>query len=555
MPQVTTPRPSVPCPVCGDPTLPAVLSEAAWLPATALVRLAGAHPGWARDDGSCPACAQDALLAVLLHHGHNAFHASIQEQWPIDAESAFGAIPTPLRLHADPRFTGRGVTMAFVDAGFYPHPDLVDPINRIRAWVDASNPAIDSREFGPADRPQWPGWDRQAAAQWHGLMTTAAACGNGALSHGFYRGLAPDARLLLVQVADASGHIGNAAIARALAWIAGNAERLDVRVVNLSLGGDPVAVPGDNEVDAAVAALVDRGIAVVAAAGNEGERRLVPPASAAAAITVGGLDDRNTFAHDAWEVWHSNYGETHGRVPKPEVVAPSLHVVAPILPDSPLATEARGLFARRGATDAEEALALRKLVTPHYQHVEGTSVAAPLVAAIVACMLEANRALTPRRVRELLQAAARHVPGASVDRQGAGAVDAGRAVTMALADRHSPQANFAVTPVFEGGSVRFLLHDHSASHVAVLGSWDGWRSPGLLATRLEDGLWQARLTPVPSGVHTYKFLLDGTRWLVDPANPTRVTDEGGRWNSLLDSAGRMQTRCAPPFPASNEGSR
>lgn len=534
MPVITTRGSRVACPLCGDPTSPVTLNEAAWLPASALARLVDAHPGWTRDDGTCPACAQEALLAVLLLHGHNAFHATVQAQWPLDAESAFGALPTPLRLHADPRFTGRGVTMALVDAGFYPHPDLVEPANRIRAWVDASGPEIASRDFGSAERPQWPGWDRQAAVQWHGLMTTVTACGNGTRSHGFYRGLAPDARLVLVQVADQSGHIGNPAIARALSWIAGHADRLGIRVVSVSLGGDDVASPRDNDVDAAVARLVDRGIVVVVAAGNDGERRLVPPASAPEAITVGGLDDRNSFGHEAWALWHSNYGETLGKTPKPELVAPSLHVVAPILPDSTLAQEARALFSRRGEADADAALAVRKMVTPHYQLVEGTSFAAPIVAGIVAGMLEANASLTPRRVRELLQAASQPVPGASLERQGAGAVDAGRAVTMALGDLHTRRADFAASPVVEGASVRFLLHDHTVSRVAVLGSWDGWATPGLVAVPIEEGLWEARLAHLPPGSHTYKFLLDGERWLVDPANPSRATDESGHWNSRLD---------------------
>jgi len=522
------------CSMCGTRADAAHLAETAWLPDVVVSRLADEHPGWKREDGGCPACVQEALLGVLLHHGHNAFHAGVQSVWPLDPEAAFGAIPTPLRLHADPRFTGRGVTVAFVDAAFYPHPDLTAPVNRIRAWADASGEAIDSREYGPNEQPRWPGWDRQSASQWHGLMTTNAACGAATLSHGFYRGMAPEARLVLVQVADGRGHIGNAAIARALRFLGERATRLGIRIVSLSLGGDPAPFPQDNEVDREVAALVERGIVVIAAAGNDGERRLVPPASAPSAVTVGGLDDRNDFGHEAWQLWHSNYGETVGRAPKPEVVAPSLTVVTPILPDSSLSVEARELFERRGDRAAEERIAACKLVTPHYQHVEGTSFAAPIVSGIVAGMLEANASLTPRRVKELLCGAAHPVPGASPERQGSGAVDAGRAVTLALADLHSRRADFAASPVVDGKYVRFLLHDHEASHVAVRGSWDGWGEPGIVAARIEEGLWEARLLAPPPGPHAYKFHLDGERWLVDPANPTRVTDENGNWNSFID---------------------
>jgi serine protease AprX len=534
MPSIEKAEAGAACPMCGNGSEAGVLAEVAWLPEAAIARLADQHPGWKREDGGCPACAQEALLAVLLHHGHNAFHAGVQSVWPLDPEAAFGAIPTPLRLHADPRFTGRGVTIAFVDAGFFPHADLCRPVNRIRAWADAAGPSIVAREFRAGDEPQWPGWDSQAAGQWHGLMTTASACGAATLSHGLYRGLAPDARLVLVQVADGAGHIGNPAIARALRWLRENAGRLGIRIVSLSLGGDPVSPGQDNEVDREVAALVDHGLVVVAAAGNDGVRRLVPPGSAPAAITVGGLDDRNDFSHDSWELWHSNYGETTGRAPKPELVAPSLRVVAPILPGSKLAADAPALFLRRPDPAVESEIAACKLVTPHYQHVEGTSFAAPIVAGIVAGMLEANASLTPRRVKELLQAAAHPVPDASAERQGAGAVDAGRAVTLALADLHSRRADFAATPLVEGNCVRFLLHDHTASNVVVCGSWDGWSSAGVRAVRIEDGLWEARLVAAPPGQHTYKFLLDGERWLVDPANPSRVTDDAGNWNSFID---------------------
>ena len=48
----------------------------------------------------------------------------------------FGVIPTSLRLNANPEYTGKGVTVAFLDSGFFPHPDLVTPVNRVVAYED-----------------------------------------------------------------------------------------------------------------------------------------------------------------------------------------------------------------------------------------------------------------------------------------------------------------------------------------------------------------------------------------------------------------------------------
>ena len=265
----------------------------------------------------------------------------------------------------------------------------------------------------PIRTPRWPGWDHQRPRQWHGLMTSVAAAGNGFLGHGLYRGLASEAELVLVQVAGAEGRIGNPAIARALRWLEQHAEEFGLSVVSLSLGGDTVEPLRGNPVDEAVAALVRRGVVVVAAAGNDGVRRLVPPGTAPEAITVGGLDDRSLLDPAQRELWHSNYGEGSDGTAKPEVVAPSLWVVAPVLPHTALAQEAQGLFERRAAGDpaVEPRIQELKLVTPFYQHVEGTSFAAPVVASLVACLREAAPALAPAGIARLLCATARRVPG------------------------------------------------------------------------------------------------------------------------------------------------
>ena len=392
------------------------------------------HPGWRTERGACPTCVQEALLRVLLRRSDAVAYQGQEGSQPPDDAAAFGALPTPLRMHADPRYTGRGVTLALVDAGFHPHPDLVEPANRVRAWVDAAVDPPVARFFGPDEIPAWPGSGAGAPPQWHGLMTSAVAAGNGRLSHGFYRGLGSESNLVLIQVREPSGHISSGGILRALQWILDHGPGLGVQVVSLSVGGDDGPLRRDEPVDRTIDDLTAIGVLVVAAAGNDGQRRLVPPATAPAALTVGGLDDKNTFDHDAMELWHSNYGAAATGEGKPELVAPSLWVVAPILPGTRAAEEAASLFAARarGESDKEERLARLKLITPHYHHVDGTSVAAPLVASVAACMLQANGRLTPALLRRNLLRACRPVPGAPRERQGAGAVDAGVAVMLAL---------------------------------------------------------------------------------------------------------------------------
>jgi serine protease AprX len=290
----------------------------------------------------------------------------------------------------------------------------------------------------------------------------------------------------------------------------------------------------------AVARLVARGITVVVAAGNDGARSLTPPATSVDALTVGGLDDRNVLDAGARALWHANFGTAAPGWDKPELVAPSVWVVAPVLPGTDVAGEARRLFAGRAAGDSgvEARIAELRLVTPHYQHVEGTSFASPIVAGTLACMLEAlGGRLAPRRARELLLAACHPVHGASRERQGAGALDAGRAVALALAERAHGVPEFDVSPALAVDGVRFQLHDHRARTVHVVGSWDGWRRPGAAARELEPGTWEAHVAPLAPGDHAYKLVLDlgvdGTTWLPDPRNPRRAADGFGGWNSLL----------------------
>jgi serine protease AprX len=356
-------------------------------------------------------------------------------------------LPTPVRTGALPHYTGKGVTIAFIDSGFYKHIDLRA---RIRVHVDATTWDITESDDVP----------KSQAFSWHGQMTTFIACGDGTRSGGQYRGIAPDASLVLIKVSDPRNRVKEDDILRGLRWLLKHHQRYNVRVVNLSVGGDYVSYDPHHPLHRVVRALTREGISVVAAAGNSAHEYLVPPASAADAITVGGLDDHNTLDQRAWTLYTHNYGMAYDGTSKPDLIAPARWIAAPILPSTQVAMEAfwlgpllqddeshpvrrlldegrfkvglERLFGRHDEAGLREVMQQRiyahKLVDAYHQHVDGTSVAAPIVSGIIAQMLEANPALTPQQIRQTLRETAQPLPKVATELQGAGVVNAAGAV-------------------------------------------------------------------------------------------------------------------------------
>ena len=363
-------------------------------------------------------------------------------------------LSTPLRLDADERFTGRGVTIAFLDSGFYPHVDLTTPDNRIIAYRNMVDEDGDLKSLFQPD-----------VASWHGMMTSVVAAGNGSLSNGFYRGIAPGAKVVLVKLAR-TGRISEEDIQRGLEWVLEHREKYGIKVVNISAGGDYEQSYLTDELSQAVETCTASGIAVVCAVGNAGDHPnhpVFPPASAPSSIAVGGLDDSNSMNRARRGMYRSSYGPTFDGLQKPEIIAPSIWVPAPILPNTPTATEAallksldesaddklHEIIRNNPGIDGELDAALDRpvhsirqiillklrrenVITRHYKYVDGTSFSAPIVSSVIAQMLEANPALTPQEIKRILISTAERLPRYEVDRQGWGVIDPRRAVERAL---------------------------------------------------------------------------------------------------------------------------
>lgn len=366
-------------------------------------------------------------------------------------------LSTPLRLDADEHFTGKGVTIAFLDSGFYPHADLTTPENRIVAYRNLIDKDGDLSTLFQPD-----------VASWHGMMTSVVAAGNGSLSNGFYRGIASDADVVLVKLAK-TGRITDQNIEDGLAWVLEHREEHNIRVVNISAGGDYEKSYLNDPLSQAVEACSAVGIVVVCAVGNAGHmptHPVMPPASAPSCIAVGGLDDNNSINRAKRGMYRSSYGPTVDGLQKPEVIASSIWVPAPILPNTPTADQAELLslldkakddelhtiIREHPSVDAELDAALDRpvhvirqivllkfrresVITRHYKYVDGTSFAAPIVSSVVAQMIEANPSLTPSEVKRILISTSERLPHYEVDRQGWGVIDARKAVEIA----HSKQ--------------------------------------------------------------------------------------------------------------------
>ena len=363
-------------------------------------------------------------------------------------------LSTPLRLDAVERFTGKGVTIAFLDSGFYPHTDLASPRNRILAYHNLSASDGEVASLFTND-----------VSSWHGMMTSVVAAGNGTLSNGFYRGIAPEANLVLVKLAR-TGRISEQNIQDGLEWILENRTKYNIRVVNISAGGDFEQSYLHDSLSQTVEECVAQGITIICAVGNAGHlptHPIFPPASAPSAISVGGLDDKNSINRAKRGMYRSSYGPTLDGFQKPEIIAPSIWIPAPILPDTPTAQQISLLEELEEAEDINlhqiilenpgvvpdldaaldrpaymirqiVALKLRNenVINRYYKYVDGTSFAAPIVSSVAAQMLEANPHLTPQQIKRILILTAERLPHYEVDRQGWGVIDPRRAVELAV---------------------------------------------------------------------------------------------------------------------------
>ncbi|MFC6087816.1 S8 family peptidase [Saccharothrix lopnurensis] len=282
----------------------------------------------------------------------------------------------------DSGFTGAGVAVGVLDTGVdAEHPDLA---GRVVEQADFTG-------SGPADEVG------------HGTHVAGIIAGDGTASGGRYRGVAPDATLISGKVCTTFGCPDSAVIA-GMEWIAPRAA-----VVNMSLGG--ASSDGKDPVSRALNDLTARhGTLFVVAAGNDRSldqidplASVTSPAAADAALAVGSTDRGG-----ATSPFSPRQPRPGDHAVKPDIAAPGADVVSARAPGTPAGDTAP--------------------VDEHYATLSGTSMAAPHVAGTAALLRQRHPGWTADRLKPLLVSTAH--PTADVFEQGAGRVDAARAVAQ-----------------------------------------------------------------------------------------------------------------------------
>ena len=276
-------------------------------------------------------------------------------------------------------YTGRGIGVAVLDTGIFPHEDFGGRIAAFADFVQKNPEPYDDNG--------------------HGTHIAGIIGGAGTASRGGYSGVAPECSLICAKVLDKRGNGYASDVLSGLRWIRGNRERYGIRIVNVSVGAFSGRGSGENSaLVKGVNAAWDDGLVVVVAAGNNGPGRMTitTPGISRKVITVGCSDDhREVNVMGSRMVDYSGRGPTAACVCKPDLVAPGCSIIS---------------CANRGGA---------------YQTKSGTSMSTPMVAGALALLLQKYPDMSNRDVKLRLRERSVDL-GLPRNQQGWGLLDAER---------------------------------------------------------------------------------------------------------------------------------
>jgi Subtilisin-like serine proteases len=242
-----------------------------------------------------------------------------------------------------------------------------------------------------------------------GIVGSSGKNSGGLLFTRTFKGVAPNVNLINLRVLDANGGGTESGVIAAIERAIALQSTYNIRVINLSLGRQVFESYTLDPLCQAVEAAWKAGIVVVTAAGNYGRDNstgtsgygtIASPGNDPYAITVGAMNTKGTFstADDAIASYSSKGPTLVDHLVKPDLVAPGNGVVSLMAPNNTLAA----LYPTTLISASTYQLLGFLGQSSDYFRLSGTSMAAPVVSAAAALLIQQQPSLTPDQVKARL---------------------------------------------------------------------------------------------------------------------------------------------------------
>lgn len=328
----------------------------------------------------------------------------------------------------DKGFTGKGVGIVIIDTGFSKHPDFE---GRIKAYKDFANDT-----------------DEMTDKRGHGTHVAGIAAGSGKASNGRFRGVAPEADIIILNIfnnppeekndntenpagviirkADRTKKRAGGGFKKALQWILDNKEKYAIRIINTSIG------VSDSEWELAkdeVEKIFKTGIIWVSGAGNMGggldedmEKRVNYPARDPRVTFVACSD--TCFTDDASDDFippFSSWGQINPFERNPDVTAPGSAIASALAQKSYLSEIFKDFIIDTNGDGIGD-----------YIHLSGTSMATAYVSGVAAIAVQINPEIGREGFRRIIRESSKPMKIIPAYIQGCGVIDPRAAVKEAF---------------------------------------------------------------------------------------------------------------------------
>ena len=261
------------------------------------------------------------------------------------------------------QYSGKNVTVALLDTGLFPHPDFSGRIVTFRDFIHGKKEPYDDSG--------------------HGTHVAGCLAGDGWISDGKYKGIAPSCKIVAGKVLDKAGEGSVETMLAGIQWVKENKELYGIRILNISIGfEEQVELKKVKILVDALEEVYQLGVLVVVAAGNKGPgmRSLSPLGMGNHVLTVG-CHDKDYYEQGVTLCeTYSGRGPSISVMKKPDLVAPGTNIMATSF-----------LCKRKG-----------KSYENPYEAKSGTSFSTPLVAGAAALLWEKEPNLTQEEVKHRL---------------------------------------------------------------------------------------------------------------------------------------------------------